>query len=126
MALIRLRSENQRQFVERTLLEKGNIQTYDALYATTYPDGKACAITRLASRIRELREDGWQIGTIQESGKVASYVLRGRAIMGRSGALQSTADSGSIRVRLCPSCNSHHPAMTTCTGGWQPWKGEER
>ena len=38
-------------------------------------------IYRAAARVSELREDGWTIHTINEHGKTATYVLKGKTVI---------------------------------------------
>lgn len=75
MNLVRLPIETQRAFVERTLRETGEIATFDALYETTFPDGRRTSVTRLAAIIFGLRADGWPIETDDEHGQLAVYRL---------------------------------------------------
>lgn len=75
MTLTRHRPETQRQFVERTLRERGTVGAYDVLYDSRFDDGAPTSITRLASIIHDLRSDGWDIASVDEHGHLAVYRL---------------------------------------------------
>jgi len=65
--------------VRERLLADGRIEAFDAVYTLTDPDGKPHRITRLAAVIHTLRHrEGWDIETVDEPGKLAVYILRGK------------------------------------------------
>lgn len=78
MELVRHSDESQRAFVERMLMEHGEVRVYDLVYNARFDDGTKCSLTRTATHVWSLRhEDGLDIETTGGKGDLAVYVLRG-------------------------------------------------
>ena len=69
----------QRERVERLLKERGPLGITQADFDGPTVDG-GLPIRRLASRINELRQDGWTIKSQRDPSKFSRYVLMGAVV----------------------------------------------